>query len=316
MKRSLILMSSLALLLRLPAQNIPDSIGSAIEAEAIEIVDFQDSTFEQIEVIEADFPVMPDSLFTQTTLDTRQPFEPLKPIDISLPINTDKHGWVSPYALPYSRHATGGRNWHRMWINTAVLSGAFVGTLFVLELLPEDATAWNRAEIQKTPMFERWYRNIFVRNPEIDHDKFIFNYVLHPYAGAAYFMSARSCGFSFWGSFLYSFCISTFGWEFGIEAFMERPSYQDLVVTPAIGSIFGELMYKGKRAIVERNYDVIGSSFFGHFLCFLLDPVNEVVDLFRGNPCHDIGRQYAKQSARTESTFAITPNSLSLCIRF
>lgn len=316
MKRSLILMSALALLLRLPAQNISDSISPAIEAESIEILDFQDSTIEQIEVVEADFPLMTDSLFPKTTLDTSKPFEPLKPIALELPVNKDKHGWVSPYALPYSRHVTGGRNWHRMWINTAVLSGAFVGTLFVLELLPEDATAWNRAEIQKTPMFERWYRNIFVRNPEIDHDKFIFNYVLHPYAGAAYFMSARSCGFSFWGSFLYSFCISTFGWEFGIEAFMERPSYQDLVVTPAIGSIFGELMYKGKRAIVERNYDVIGSSFFGHFLCFLLDPVNEVVDLFRGNPCHDIGRQYAKQRARTESTFAITPTSLSLCIRF
>ena len=41
--------------------------------------------------------------------------------------------------------------WHGMWINTAVLSGAFISTLFVLELLPEDATAWNRADITGVP---------------------------------------------------------------------------------------------------------------------------------------------------------------------
>ena len=80
--------------------------------------------------------------------------------------------------------------WHGMWINTAVYAGAFVGTLFVLECLPEDATAWNRKEITSRPFYERWYRNVFKLGPEWDHDKFIFNYVLHPYAGAAYFMAA------------------------------------------------------------------------------------------------------------------------------
>lgn len=71
--------------------------------------------------------------------------------------------------------------WHGLWINTAVYAGAFVGTLFVLECLPEDATAWNRKEITSRPFYERWYRNIFKLGPEWDHDKFIFNYVLHPY---------------------------------------------------------------------------------------------------------------------------------------
>lgn len=52
---------------------------------------------------------------------------------------------VSPYAMPYS--LTGNTyDWHRLWINTATLSGAYVGTLLVLECLPEDATSWNRAE--------------------------------------------------------------------------------------------------------------------------------------------------------------------------
>ena len=39
---------------------------------------------------------------------------------------------ISPYALPYSVSGT-SHDWHRLWINTSVLSSAFVGTLLVLE---------------------------------------------------------------------------------------------------------------------------------------------------------------------------------------
>ncbi|MDE5673199.1 MAG: DUF3943 domain-containing protein, partial [Duncaniella sp.] len=189
----------------------------------------------------------------------------------------------SIYMEPYSRHGGLHPDWHRMWINTAVLSGAFLGTLFVLQCLPEDATAWNRAAYQNTTFYSRWYKNIFVKNPEIDHDNAIFNYVLHPYAGAAYFMAARSCGFSFWGSMLYSALISTVGWEFGVEACMERPSYQDIFITPVVGSILGELFYKCKRHIVEHDYTLWGSRVMGNIVVFLVDPVNEVVNLFRGS---------------------------------
>ena len=180
--------------------------------------------------------------------------------------------------------------WHGMWINTAVLSGAFISTLFVLELLPEDATAWNRAELRQDPFWKRWYQNIFKKGPEWDHDKFIFNYVLHPYAGAAYFMAARTCGFNFWQSFLYSACISTIGWEFGIEACMERPSYQDLFITPVVGSLMGEGFYRLKRMIVDRDYYVLGSKVIGHICAFFLDPVNEVVGLLsHPSDCRTIG---------------------------
>jgi hypothetical protein len=180
--------------------------------------------------------------------------------------------------------------WHGLWINTAVYSGAFIATLFVLECLPEDATAWNRAELQQDPFYKRWFNNIFKQGPEWDHDKFIFNYVLHPYAGAAYFMSARTCGFNFWQSMLYSACISTIGWEFGIEACMERPSYQDLLITPIFGSVMGEGFYRLKRLIVDRNYYLLGSPIIGHICAFFLDPVNEVLGLFSSKyACRNLG---------------------------
>lgn len=179
--------------------------------------------------------------------------------------------------------------WHGMWINTAILSGAFVGTLFVLEMLPEDATAWNRAEIQNVPFYRRWYENIFKKGPQWDNDLFVFNYVLHPYAGAAYFMCARTCGFNFWQSMLYSAAISTFGWEFGVEACMERPSYQDLLFTPLLGSILGEGFYRLKRLIVENNYELLGSPLLGRIAATFLDPVNEIVGMLSPGTCRSIG---------------------------
>lgn len=226
----------------------------------------------------------------------------------------DLNRWVTPYALPYSFHST-GQNWHRMWINTAVLSTAFVGTLFVLEMLPEGATNWNRAQLSKVPLFRRWYDHVIKEGPEFDGDNAMFNYILHPYAGAAYFMAARSCGFSFWGSMLYSAAISTIGWEVGIEAFMERPSYQDLIITPVVGSILGELMYRGKRTIVDHGYEMLGSPVLGHIACFVLDPVNEVIDLFRGNPARDVARRN-RAYTRPTSSLALTPRSLALTITF
>lgn len=210
------------------------------------------------------------------------------------------------YFQPYSMTAS-NINHGRLWANLGTIGGAMVGALLVLECLPEDATSWNRSEITSVPPFKRWYRNIFVRNPEIDHDDWVFNYLLHPYAGAAYFMAARTAGCNFWQSLAASAFVSTVFWEFGIEAFMERPSYQDIVITPIVGSVIGELFYKLKRDIVADNYHLWGSRFMGRFVAFLIDPVNELLDLFRGNPL--MGYQlYAPVNHRTPPvTSSITP---------
>lgn len=208
---------------------------------------------------------------------------------------------VSLYALPYSL-TTNEPDWKRLWINTAVFAGAYVGTLVVLECLPEGATNWNRATIQSVPPFKRWWKNVVKMGPEIDGDNPIFNYVLHPYAGAVYFMSARSCGFNFWRSFLYSACISTIGWEFGIEGFMERPSIQDIFITPIVGSALGECFYILKRHIVSHDYTLWGSRILGNVLAFIVDPVNEVVGLFGGNEARRL--HLGHKPFKVESTLA------------
>lgn len=267
---------------------IGNALADSLSADVHVLAAVMDPARHPLEIPANDFsvkPPFPDSTVTLSLPDNYIPFT--------------AHGTVpSIYSLPYS--LTGrAKDWHRMWINTAVLSGAFVGTLFVLECLPEDATSWNRAEIRQTPMFERWYQNVFVKGPEWDHDKFYFNYLLHPYAGAVYFMSARSCGFNFWQSLLYSSIISDVGWEFGIEAFMERPSYQDMFITPLVGSVIGEGFYRLKRHIVDNDYRLFGSPIVGNVVAFLIDPVNEVVGFFDHNPARAVARE--KRAERGES---------------
>lgn len=221
------------------------------------------------------------------------------------------------YAFPRQNTSLGFSHpdWHRMWVNTAVLSGAFVTTLFTLELLPDNATNWNRAEYQHTSPFKRWKKHVLTLGPEWDHDNTMFNFLLHPYAGAAYFMGARSCGFSFWGSLLYCTCISTIEWEFGIEACMERPSYQDIFITPLVGSVIGEGFFRIKRYLVANNYRVFGSPVVGNVVAFLVDPVNEIIGLVGGNPA----RRYAKaRQLEISSAPMIGPGryGLTMNIRF
>lgn len=201
------------------------------------------------------------------------------------------------YDYPYSRTRS-IPNWKRLWVNTSVLVGGGVATMVILESLPKDATAWNKNENAKVSMWKRWVRNV-CDGPVWDKDNPIFNYVLHPYAGSAYYMSARSCGFNCWGSFLYCFAISTVFWEYGFEAFNEIPSVQDLIVTPVIGSLVGEGFYVLKRGIVNHGYRLFGSRVLGYAAAFILDPVNEVIGYFRGDQ-----KQYYSRDGRSTSASA------------
>ena len=196
------------------------------------------------------------------------------------------------YSLPYSL-TTHEEKWGRLAANTGVLFAGGLTALAILQMLPEDATAWNKEAITSVPLFKRWVNHV-KEGPVIDKDNPIFNYCLHPYAGAAYFMSARSQGFNFLGSFLYSAFISTVFWEYGVEAFMEIPSIQDLIITPCCGAIIGEGFYRCKRWIVDNGYEILGSRALGYILAFIVDPVNECLGYFRGNPAHQVAKDYHK----------------------
>lgn len=223
--------------------------------------------------------VIPDSIVRADSAVCDSALSPSAAIDLS-----DTH--LTLYELPYSRSAS-MPDWSRLWVNTGVLTGAGILTMAILKALPKDATAWNKSENEKTPMFRRWWRNVR-KGPVWDGDNPLFNYVLHPYAGAAYYMGARSQGFSMAGSFVYCFCISTFFWEYGFEAFNEIPSVQDLIITPVVGSLLGESFYLAKRKIVANGYRLLGSRVLGHICAWLLDPINETIGVFYGDQRHHL----------------------------
>lgn len=188
------------------------------------------------------------------------------------------------YDLPYS-WSRSAINSGRLIANTGVLFGAGATMLGILQILPEDATAWNKSEIARTNPFKRWWEHVKA-GPTWDKDKPIFNEILHPYAGAAYYMSARSQGCNVWQSWAYCTFISTIFWEYGIEAFNEVPSTQDLIITPLGGLILGETFYIIKRYIVDHDYYLWGSRPLGYIVAFLTDPLNEALGYLRGNRAH------------------------------
>ncbi len=211
------------------------------------------------------------------------------------------------YDYPYSRTLS-LPNWKHLWINTSILVAGGVTTLLILKSLPMDATAWNKHENAQVPMFKRYINNIKA-GPVWDDDNPVFNYVLHPYAGAAYFMGARGAGFNFWGSFLYSFCISTFFWEYGFEAFNEIPSVQDLIITPVIGSLIGEGFYLVKRKIVENGYRLCGSRVLGYAVAFLVDPLNELTGYFRGDQKKLANKALQRRESSLHTSSWIAPSA-------
>jgi hypothetical protein len=106
------------------------------------------------------------------------------------------------------------------------------------------------------------------------------NYIIHPWAGGVYYMTARGSGYKRWESFTYSVLMSTFFWEYGVESFAEIPSIQDLIITPVIGSIIGEGFFIAKGKIIQNERRILNSKFLGNTTLFIMDPFNEVLDMF------------------------------------
>jgi hypothetical protein len=119
------------------------------------------------------------------------------------------------------------------------------GALLFLASLEKNTTGFS------SPSAEN-FEEAFTKGPRADDDKWYWNYLLHPLAGSETYLRARAQGCSPFGSFLFSTAASTV-WEFGFESWYERPSTQDLIVTPVAGSFLGEARFRAKRALLEAD---------------------------------------------------------------
>ncbi|AFI06136.1 DUF3943 domain-containing protein [Helicobacter cetorum] len=169
------------------------------------------------------------------------------------------------YYTPSSR-------WKYLGTSIGILGVSFVVGIVGLYLMPESVTNWDKERFG----IRSWFEDVRV-GPRLDRDSFIFNEVLHPYFGAIYYMQPRMAGFSWMTSVFFSFISSTLFWEYGVEAFVEVPSWQDLIITPLVGSILGEGFYQLTRYIQKNGGKLFNSLFLGRLMIALMDPIGFII---------------------------------------
>jgi hypothetical protein len=174
---------------------------------------------------------------------------------------------------------------------TRNLSYMMVGSLGLLWFMPESVTKWNKKEVTSRGFFQKYKDNV-THKPVMDTDDWIINYIGHPLSGAAYYTIARSNNYSKMESFGYSVIMSTFFWEYGFEAFAEKPSIQDLIITPVVGSIIGEYFYQWSQQIKNGDGKVLDSRRLGKIALFVLSPAEEISKHIN----HFLGNQVIKNS--------------------
>lgn len=171
------------------------------------------------------------------------------------------------------------RDYRRLGYDSAMYLGAAVISFGILYSMPESVTNWDKEAMKENGITYKWKQNVKA-GPVWDDDDWVLNWITHPYSGGVYYMTARSSGFTWFESFLYSAFMSTCFWEYGIEAFAEIPSKQDLIITPVVGSVIGEGFFYAKKSILRNDRRVLKSRFLGYTSLFLIDPFNTLLDSF------------------------------------
>lgn len=206
---------------------------------------------------------------------------PLMQAPASPPLSWTNTSWedvshpASVYDSPYNLalfSAENGEDSARLWSQTKSIFWYGLGVAGFIALLPEDISNWDTSDDR---LFEKWWDNVR-EGPVWDRDVWYINYIGHPYFGGVYYQIARKSGYRQWDAFVYSFLMSTFYWEYGVEAFAEVPAVQDLVVTPVLGWVYGEWAFNKEREIIQRGGQVWGSDWMGDTALFLLDPVDSI----------------------------------------
>ncbi|WP_237725222.1 DUF3943 domain-containing protein [Vibrio fluvialis] len=178
-------------------------------------------------------------------------------------------------ALPRYLTPSDTKDWDYLKDQTYTILGLSVVTVGLMTLLPESITKWDEDDRNLSGLGQKWGDNVS-QGPTWDRDEHYLNYVMHPYFGGVYYTAARHAGFNEFESFLYSAAMSGLFWEYGVEAFAEVPSWQDLFITPFFGAVVGEMMFEAEQDIVDNGGEVLGSESVGSVTLFFLNPVGHI----------------------------------------
>jgi len=165
--------------------------------------------------------------------------------------------------LPLLRNEHAGI-WKKIGRAELFIGGAELFGITVLMLSPKEVTGWSPDWTQ-----DAW-RNMkrsLSAPPVWDNDDWQLNYIGHPVAGSYYYNSLRSQNASIFHSFLFA-TAQSFIWEYFIEATAEKPSTQDLIVTPIAGAILGESTH-----LLTMNMRRNGFNFFEKVFVLIFNPL-------------------------------------------
>jgi len=148
----------------------------------------------------------------------------------------------------------------------------------VLWAMPEELTKWDK-DREISDVFDKWQENV-KDGPVVDEDDWAVNFIGHPLSGAYEYMFLRNAGFSKLESFGFAVFVSTVMWEYGIEAFAEVPSIQDLLLTPTIGALLGEAFHVMDSKLKDNDYILLNSRRFGRIVHHIINPVEGINNSF------------------------------------
>lgn len=177
------------------------------------------------------------------------------------------------YAKPFAVsifNPQDGQDGQRLWSQSKALFAYGFVVIGMIAMLPEDVSNWDRSNL-----FGKWGDNV-KEGPVWDRDGWELNVIGHGYFGGVYYQVARKSGYRQWDAFIYSALGSTFYWEYGIEAFAEVPSLQDVVVTPVLGWTYGEWAFQTEQEILRDGGTVWGSETLGNISLAILDPIDSL----------------------------------------
>ena len=153
-------------------------------------------------------------------------------------------------ALETTSGGTNRKVFLHSWVAVTSVEFALLATTAAL---PRDWTGWSHTFIQDGL---HSLKRAYTTPPAFDSDRWYHDYLGHPYGGSVYYNAIRSQGGSKTQSFLFSLLLST-QWEYVFEAVAERPSIQDLIVTPISGRILGELINRMTLSMVKDGTNVV-----------------------------------------------------------
>lgn len=125
-------------------------------------------------------------------------------------------------------------------INFGLVFAAQVGTYIVTQ----------NEIIREHGSFKNWIQ--YPLMPHFDKDNFDFNIIKHSFVGHYYYLFYRSRGYRERSAFFWAIGSSLL-FEFGIETVTERPSFQDIYLTPVFGTILGMGMERVSRYFHSLN---------------------------------------------------------------